>query len=124
MLSTETYHCELLKIKLLKLVSPRNQRRLDVKITSSKFQSRKLTMILQFYLQLGKGNFFSGRFGHSKNCFKNCLLWYKVNVLPPDKADFTHCFVETIFLTPSFSSHLFHTAVSKISLSGGKIFTL
>ena len=58
---------------------------LDVKITSSKFQSRKLTMILHFYLQLGKGNFFSGRFGHSKNCSQNYLLCYKVNILPPDK---------------------------------------
>ena len=38
-------------------------------------------------------------------CFQNCLLCYKVNILPPDKADFTHCCVETIFLTPSFSSH-------------------
>ena len=38
-------------------------------------------------------------------CFQNCLLCYKVNILPPYKANFTHCCVETIFLTPSFSSH-------------------
>ena len=99
MLSTETYHCELLKIKLLKLVSPRNQRRLDVKITSSKFQSRKLTMILQFYLQLGKGNFFSGRFGHSKNCFKTASYGIKWMFYP---------LIKLILLTDlwkPFSSH-------------------
>jgi hypothetical protein len=42
---------------LLKLVSSWNQWNLAVKITSPKVQSRKLTMILQFYLQLEKVNF-------------------------------------------------------------------
>ena len=90
---------ELLKIKLLKLVSPRNQWRLDVKITSSKFQSRKLTMILQFYLQLGKGNFFSGRFGHSKNCFKTASYGIKWMFYPLIKL-----ILLTVLWKP-FSSH-------------------
>ena len=42
----------LLKVKLLKLVSLRNQWCLAVKITSPKYQSRRLIMALQFYLQL------------------------------------------------------------------------
>ena len=43
---------ELLQIKLLKLVSLRNQWSLAVKITSPKLQSRRLIMTLHFYLQL------------------------------------------------------------------------
>ena len=35
-----------------------------------------------FYLTLFNT---SGSFGHSKNCFQNCFLYYKFNILLPDK---------------------------------------